>query len=446
MNPYEAKLRMVISYAATAGLVILWAFPVAFVGVVSNITQLCATYSWLRWLCGLPAPVTGIISGILPPVLLAVLMALLPIILRLLARFEGIPKKTGLELSLMSRYFIFQVIHSFLIVTLASGIIAALPELVKDPTSAASLLANNLPASSNFFLTYIILQGLAGTGAGFLQIVALIIYYVKLILLGSTPRSVYSLKYGMRSVAWGTLFPSTTLLVVIALGYMLISPIINGLACATFFLFFMMYKYLFLWQFDQPASGETGGLFFPKAIQHIFVGLYVQQVCLAALFFLSQDNNKKPNAVAEGALMVVLIIFTIGFHLVINNSYNPLRYALPLSLADKTHSNVEELAEAKGETPAIEHKEKRGSRSEDGIEEVEDDIETLDGPKEFNHPASVEEQRTIWIPQDELGLAQAEAEDIKSRKIAVSVADAKLNSKGKVEISGSPPGEPQLTI
>ena len=54
----------------------------------------------------------GIIAGILPPVLLAVLMMLLPIILRLLARFEGIPKRTGLELSLMTRFFIFQVIVS----------------------------------------------------------------------------------------------------------------------------------------------------------------------------------------------------------------------------------------------------------------------------------------------------------------------------------------------
>jgi hypothetical protein len=39
-----------------------------------------------------------------------------------------------------------------------------------------------------------------------------------------------------------------------------------------------MYKYLFLWQFTQPVSSDTGGLFFPRAIQHVFVGLYVQQV------------------------------------------------------------------------------------------------------------------------------------------------------------------------
>jgi len=63
-----------------------------------------------------------------------------------------------------------------------------------------------------------------------------------------------------------------------ALGYSIIAPIINGLACATFFAFYQMYKYLFLWQFEQPMSGDTGGLFFPKAIQHLFVGLYVQQV------------------------------------------------------------------------------------------------------------------------------------------------------------------------
>ena len=64
---------------------------------------------------------------------------------------------------------------------------------------------------------YILLQGLSGTAGGFLQLVTLILYYVKLILLGSTPRSIYGLKYGARTVAWGTLFPSITLLVVIGM-------------------------------------------------------------------------------------------------------------------------------------------------------------------------------------------------------------------------------------
>lgn len=44
-------------------------------------------------------------------------MLVLPIILRLLARFEGIPSRSGLELSVMERFFGFQVIHSFLVVS-----------------------------------------------------------------------------------------------------------------------------------------------------------------------------------------------------------------------------------------------------------------------------------------------------------------------------------------
>ena len=57
---------------------------------------------------------------------------------------------------------------------------------------------------------------------GFLQIVPLIVYYVKLYLLGSTPRSVWGIKYGKISVAWGTVFPGITLLVVIGTSTFLI--------------------------------------------------------------------------------------------------------------------------------------------------------------------------------------------------------------------------------
>ena len=54
------------------------------------------------------------------------------------------------------------------------------------------------------------------------------------------------------------------------------SPIINGLAEVTFFLFYLLWKYLFLWQLNSQALGETGELFFPKALQHILFRLYIQ--------------------------------------------------------------------------------------------------------------------------------------------------------------------------
>ncbi len=68
---------------------------------------------------------------------------------------------------------------------------------------------------------------------------------------------------------------------------------------------------MFRAQIDQPPSTDTGGLFFPKAITHVFVGLYLQHICLAALFFLARDTANKASAIPQGALMIVLIVVTV---------------------------------------------------------------------------------------------------------------------------------------
>ncbi|KAH9917178.1 DUF221-domain-containing protein [Fomitopsis serialis] len=494
MNPYEAKVRTALSWAATLGLIILWSFPVAFVGAVSNVASLCTTYKWLAWLCKLPSPVIGIISGILSPVLLAVLMMLLPVVLRIFARLEGMTTRTSVELSLMNRFFIFQIIHSFLIVTLASGIIAALPQLVENTGSIPATLARNLPKASVFFLSFIILQGLSGTATGFLAYVTLAMYYVKLYLTGSTPRSIYNIKYKLRSVQWGATFPTVTLIVCITFAYSVISPIINGLAMLTFFLYYLLWKYRFLWQLGQPRSSESGGRFFPKALQHMFVGLYIEEICLAALFFLAQDGNGKASAVPEGALMIVLIIFTAFFHIILDNSYDPLIQALPLTLADEDREvdNNRRVAEqdlrddasvtsmdaaqaekrhdqemrarngSQGSGDTGKARSKTFERVEDGADVVPDPnslaprdagenhrlsqlsvagIDEEEGPKDFYHPASVEPQQTIWVPRDPLGLCEAEEAAMRERGIRVSSAEARMDEKGHVDISGAPPDE-----
>lgn len=317
----------------------------------------------------------------------------------------------------------------------------------------------------------------------------LALYYVKLFILGSTPRSIYKIKYGLRNVSWGTLFPGITLLVVISLAYSIISPVINGLACATFFLFYQLYKYMFLWQLDQPTSGDTGGLFFPKALQHVFVGLYIQQVCLAALFFLAQDENKHPSAIPEGALMVVLIVFTAFFHLILDNSYGPLTQALPLSLADQTrgidmnragaerelHESDEEVSATEGfgkdatGSDGLRKRDRGGSVAADSFDDAgkgnaasfdmtprktltnttdgagEKEAEAFRAPdeeewKDFYHPASVEPQRVVWVPRDGMGLGEAEVRANREAGIKASLDDARMDDKGHVDISGAPPG------
>lgn len=120
-------------------------------------------------------------------VLLAVLMMLLSIILRALARLGGIHKRSGLEFNPMTCCFTFLVVHCFLIVSLSSGIIVSLPQIIEHPSSIPALLAKNLPQASTFFLIYILLQGLFGTAGGFLMAaVTLVLQYIKPMLFSST--------------------------------------------------------------------------------------------------------------------------------------------------------------------------------------------------------------------------------------------------------------------
>lgn len=175
------------------------------------------------------------------------------------------------------------------------------------------------------------------------------------------------------------------------------------------------------------------------------------------------------------------------FHMIINNSYGPLIHALPLSLADQTGgfdtnrevaeqelrersstadghsvadddikkekaqptsiSTVDIINPDMGETSATsspqipqdaENDTEEGPHTENPpeIKPVDEDA----GPKEFYHPASVEPQRIVWLPQDQLGVAAEEEGEIREAGISVSTEGAVMDNKGHVDINGAPPG------
>lgn len=150
MSPYERMVRTIVSWAGTVGLIIIWLPLVAFVGVISNIAKICSTISFLNWLCKLPPAVKGIIQGILPPALLAVLFMILPIYLRILVKLQGEPRYSTVERKLWSRFWIFQIVHGFLVVAIASGLVASLSNIKNELPQLPKKLAINLPTSSIF--------------------------------------------------------------------------------------------------------------------------------------------------------------------------------------------------------------------------------------------------------------------------------------------------------
>ena len=107
-----------------------------------------------------------------------------------------------------------QVIQLFLVVSIASSTTAVISQLVDNPTSVTTILASNLPKSSNFFFSYLLLQGLAFSAGTLLQIVALVLFYL-LSKFDGTPRKRWTRFNTLPGLGWGTTYPVFTNLAVI---------------------------------------------------------------------------------------------------------------------------------------------------------------------------------------------------------------------------------------
>lgn len=463
MNPYEKKIRTILFWVVTWLTVIFWCIPVALVGIFAQVDYLTTKVPFLGWIQQIPNVALGIIKTVLPIGALAVLNMLLPIWLRFLAKQSGIPTKNGVELSLMTRFFIFQIIQNFLFLTIVSGSMNKVTQFVSmivpnpDIPGFVSTISTAIPRSSTFFLQWVFVAGFGAAPGMFLLIVPLILYYVKTTLLGSTPRKVWHLKNDMGAPAWGTLFPATLLIVVIFLGYMILAPIMNGFASVGMFSLYLAYRYLFLYVYDVKPQNETGGLFFPKAINHTFAGIYLGTFLVAAMYLFNTGSNQ--NFIAFGVLTVLLLVIIFAYHYFLRNSYGPLLNSLPLDLSLKNStaqgSNVQAL-QAQPQQPALPEKDAYYvNNSAPGIPsshvvQMEDPHQTAIKSKSehdskmnaFYHPARTSKQLVLWYPNDNFGIGRSNVAADYNAGYEATTEQAWINEKGKVdEDSEYAPGE-----
>ncbi len=215
INWASRVVRNIITTGFVVLLIIFWSIPVGAVGALSNLKSLTDKLKWLRFILDIPPVILGLVQGLLPAVLLAVLMALLPIILRLMAKKAGCPTHAAVELRTQSFYFLFQVIQVFLITTFSSAASAVGAKIAKTPAKTPELLASNLPHASNFFLSYLIVQGLTISAGAVAQLVGVIVFRILGKIMDNTPRKMYKRFTTLAGLGWGTVFPIYTNLCVI---------------------------------------------------------------------------------------------------------------------------------------------------------------------------------------------------------------------------------------
>jgi len=124
-----------------------------------------------------------------------------------MGKVAGKPTLSLIELRCHESFFWFQIVQVFLVTTMTSAASAAVPQVIKNPGSITTILAKNLPLSSNFYISYFILQGLLFSSGQLLQIVGLILFNLLSKFLDKTPRKMYARWSSLSSVGWGSVFP-----------------------------------------------------------------------------------------------------------------------------------------------------------------------------------------------------------------------------------------------
>jgi hypothetical protein len=263
----------------------------------------------------------------------------------------------------------------------------------------------------------------------------------------------------------------------------MIAPLVLGFATIGLYLFYLAYRYNVLFVTDSPI--DTKGLIYPRALQHLFTGVYLSQICLIGLFGIAR-------APGPLVLTVIALIFTVLFQVSMNSALGPLLYNLPKTLEaeeEELLSNLEDgrngatngrgsgSAAPVGQIDSRENEKERDTEKGDsnGLIPAPDaphkapnlltkflaphiytDYATLrrlvphDFFPEGHHPSSLysseQEERAydppsatarvplLWIPRDNMGISRQECEETsKVEGLKCTDEGATLSEKGNVE-------------
>lgn len=164
----------------------------------------------------------------------------------------------------------------------------------------------------------------------------------------------------------------------------------------TFSLFWLVYRYNTL--YVTKFRFDTGGLLFPTAINQLFTGLYLMELCLIGLFFLVKDASSDGKAYgtpckAQGIIMIIVLILTVLYQWLLNGAFGPLLRYLPITLEDEAVMRDEEFARAQEKHWML-------NENEHERDENEEVLRDREPPADADRAFESIEMRKIEVPKD----------------------------------------------
>jgi len=359
----------------------------------------------------------------------------------------------------------------FLVVSISGGLISFLSGAADNPKSVPAELARSLPRAANYFMSYVLVKALTGSAGALLQPCTLLVHSISPIL-DVSPRQIWRRQAKLATVEWARLLPPLTNIAVIGIAFSAIAPLVLAFVSFAFALHWLVHRYnvIYVYQYDF----ESGGRFFVAAINQLFAGLYVMEVCLVGIFVLATGPEAGATCIPQALAMIVVMASTVAFQSFLNRTYRTLMSYLPVSGGDQAlfaqHSSFgPKKAYASNSNRSRSSTEVSGKRLQDQALVVDfgrvADVPArkrpscdYGGSSKASHKRGLDSDEeddadvttqlgarmlapTVWIPEDKLGVSRGEiyATALTVPNLKVSDNGALIDDGGNVSIEACPP-------
>lgn len=219
-------------------------------------------------------------------------------------------------------------------------------------------------------------------------------------------------------------------------------------------IFYQAYRYNILFVSDTVV--DTRGQIYPAALKQLISGIYLAEICLVGMFIVSK-------APGPAALVVILLVFTVLFHITLNRALKPLLKNLPRTLQSEEQQyrrqsssageevSMEDGADGLGHAYADRKQLKQGNFlvrffkfwvyadywtlrsvvSSDEDIDVAQESEDLADTNPYWPPAVTSTPPLLWIPEDPGGLSKREVAET-SKVTPITDEGCGLSEKNKL--------------
>ena len=163
-------------------------------------------------------------------------------------------------------------------------------------------------------------------------------------------------------------------------------------------MFWIAFRYNIL--YVTKSVVDTDGLLYPAALNQLFAGIYMFEICLIGLFFVTRDARSHWVCLGQAVIMIVTTVLPTGFQILLNRAFGPLLTLRPGIVSNEPSASVGEVSNA------------------------------------FENDALRAHRPTIWIPKDPFGISDNEIFETteSSPELRISNDGARMNLGRRVTI------------